>query len=133
MKFISTRKGIEATGPETVFQGLAPDGGLYVPAGPLCNSGIAELNEADSSQANSSMVNGESHNSTIPQSHNSTIPQSPLLAQAESFVLGRLFDDFPEEVRTHFYRHNDGSTTTPGSSVHTAFFGKIVSSYVVED
>lgn len=41
--------------------------------------------------------------------------------------------DFPEEVRTHFYRHNDGSTTTPGSSVHTAFFGKIVSSYVVED
>ena len=99
MKFISTRKGIEATGPETVFQGLAPDGGLYVPAGPLCNSGIAELNEADSSQANSSMVNGESHNSIIPQSHNSTIPQSPLLAQAESFVLGRLFDDFPEEVR----------------------------------
>ena len=91
MKFISTRKGIEATGPETVFQGLAPDGGLYVPAGPLCNSGIAELKEADSSQANSSMVNGCSHNSTIPQ--------SPLLAQAESFVLGRLFDDFPEEVR----------------------------------
>jgi len=31
MKFISTRKGIEATGPETVFQGLAPDGGLYLP------------------------------------------------------------------------------------------------------
>ena len=100
MKFISTRKGIEATGPETVFQGLAPDGGLYVPAGPLCNSGIAELNEADSSQANSSMVNGESHNSIIPQFHNSTIPQSPSIAQAESFVLGRLFDDFPEEVRT---------------------------------
>ena len=31
MKYISTRRGIEATAPETVFQGLAPDGGLYVP------------------------------------------------------------------------------------------------------
>ena len=31
MKYISTRTGIEATAPETVFQGLAPDGGLYVP------------------------------------------------------------------------------------------------------
>jgi len=92
MKFVSTRTGIEATGPETVFQGLASDGGLYVPAGRLCSGGIAELKESDSSQANSSMVNGESHNSTIPQ--------SPSLAQAESFVLGRLFDDFPEEVRS---------------------------------
>lgn len=32
MKYISTRKGIAATSAETVFQGLAPDGGLYVPA-----------------------------------------------------------------------------------------------------
>ena len=31
MKYVSTRKGIEATSAETVFQGLAPDGGLYVP------------------------------------------------------------------------------------------------------
>lgn len=31
MKFVSTRKGIEATSAESVFQGLAPDGGLYVP------------------------------------------------------------------------------------------------------
>ncbi len=31
MKFVSTRKGFEATGPESVFQGLAPDGSLYVP------------------------------------------------------------------------------------------------------
>ena len=31
MNYISTRKGIEATSAETVFQGLAPDGGLYVP------------------------------------------------------------------------------------------------------
>ena len=32
MKYVSTRKGIAATSAETVFQGLAPDGGLYVPA-----------------------------------------------------------------------------------------------------
>ena len=32
MKYVSTRKGISATSAETVFQGLAPDGGLYVPA-----------------------------------------------------------------------------------------------------
>ena len=32
MKYISTRKGFEATSAETVFQGLAPDGGLYVPS-----------------------------------------------------------------------------------------------------
>ena len=31
MKYVSTRNGLEATAPETVFQGLAPDGGLYVP------------------------------------------------------------------------------------------------------
>ena len=31
MKFVSTRKGIAATSAESVFQGLAPDGGLFVP------------------------------------------------------------------------------------------------------
>lgn len=31
MKYISTRKGFSATSSESVFQGLAPDGGLYVP------------------------------------------------------------------------------------------------------
>ena len=31
MKYVSTRKGIEASSAETIFQGLAPDGGLYVP------------------------------------------------------------------------------------------------------
>lgn len=31
MKFISTRKGMEATAAETILRGLAPDGGLYVP------------------------------------------------------------------------------------------------------
>ena len=32
MKYISTRKGLTATSAESVFQGLASDGGLYVPA-----------------------------------------------------------------------------------------------------
>ena len=32
MKFVSTRTGIEANAPETVFQGLAPDGGLFLPS-----------------------------------------------------------------------------------------------------
>ena len=32
MIFVSTRKGISATSAESVFQGLAPDGGLYVPS-----------------------------------------------------------------------------------------------------
>ena len=31
MKYISSRTGLEASGPETVFRGLAPDGGLYLP------------------------------------------------------------------------------------------------------
>lgn len=31
MKYISTREGIEATAAESIFQGLAPDGGLYAP------------------------------------------------------------------------------------------------------
>lgn len=40
MKFVSTRKGIEADAPETVFQGLAPDGGLYVPASVAAVGGV---------------------------------------------------------------------------------------------
>ncbi|MBR2838542.1 MAG: threonine synthase [Kiritimatiellae bacterium] len=31
MKYVSTRRGLAATSAETIFQGLAPDGGLYVP------------------------------------------------------------------------------------------------------
>ena len=31
MKYVSTRRGFEATSAETIFRGLAPDGGLYVP------------------------------------------------------------------------------------------------------
>ena len=31
MRYLSTRTGLEATSAETIFRGLAPDGGLYVP------------------------------------------------------------------------------------------------------
>ena len=31
MKYASTRRGLSATSAETIFRGLAPDGGLYVP------------------------------------------------------------------------------------------------------
>lgn len=51
MKFISTRKGFEATSAESVFQGLAPDGGLYVPALTGCEkidlSTLTTLGEAE--------------------------------------------------------------------------------------
>ena len=32
MTYVSTRSGLEATSAETVFRGLAPDGGLYLPS-----------------------------------------------------------------------------------------------------
>ena len=51
MRFVSTRKGIGATAPETVFQGLAPDGGLYVPDmdgfGGIDTKGLASLRSAE--------------------------------------------------------------------------------------
>ena len=71
MKYVSTRKGIEATAPETVFQGLAPDGGLYVPV------------------VGASERLGET----------SALPGAESLPAAEKFVLDALFDDFPAEVR----------------------------------
>ena len=71
MKYVSTRKGIEATAPETVFQGLAPDGGLYVPVIESGSVGRVGVGSDDFST----------------------------LAKAEDFVLSRLFGDFPEDVR----------------------------------
>ena len=50
MKYVSTRKGISATSAETVFQGLAPDGGLYVPSEvrPVAGIGaVKSLREAE--------------------------------------------------------------------------------------
>ena len=58
-----------ATAPETVFQGLAPDGGLYLPA----------LGKD---------VVGKGGGQSLAT-----------LGGAERFVLGLLFDEFPEEVR----------------------------------
>ena len=69
MKYVSTRKGIEATSAETVFQGLAPDGGLYVP------------------QLGSKAVDS------------SRLQAIATLRDAEEFVMGALFDDLPAEVR----------------------------------
>ena len=78
MKYVSTRKGIEATSAETVFQGLAPDGGLYVPM-------IAEKRSPD-------------RFSEFLRSGQETA--SPLsLRDAEEFVMGTLFDDLPADVR----------------------------------
>ena len=70
MKYISTRKGIEATSAETVFQGLAPDGGLYVP------------------QIGSKAIDC------------SRLQSIATLRDAEEFVMGALFDDLPAEVRS---------------------------------
>lgn len=72
MKFVSTRKGLEATGPETVFQGLAPDGGLYVPVLDASRTALS-LNDIKSAAGD--------------------------LRSAESHVLSKLFDDFPAGVR----------------------------------
>jgi len=49
VKYVSTRKGITATSAETVFQGLAPDGGLYVPADvkPISLDGLKTLRDCE--------------------------------------------------------------------------------------
>ena len=65
---------MEATGPESVFQGLAPDGGLYVPV-------------IDTAADAPSMATADGRSATD-------------LGVAEEIVLGRLFGDFPEEVRS---------------------------------
>ena len=70
MKFVSTRKGFEATSAESVFQGLAPDGGLYVPV----------------FSASGGKLDGSSGLND--------------LRGCEEYVMARLFDDLPEDVRT---------------------------------
>lgn len=70
MKYISTRKGFEATSAETVFQGLAPDGGLYVP------------------QLGSKAIDS------------GWLQSIATLRDAEEFVMEALFDDLPAEVRS---------------------------------
>ena len=70
MKFVSTRKGFEATSAESVFQGLAPDGGLYVP--------VFKVSETKLDAA-CGLKN---------------------LRDCEEFVMAQLFDDLPAQVRT---------------------------------
>ena len=89
MKYVSTRKGIEATAPETVFQGLAPDGGLYVP---VIESGSVGLGSDSVSLASNSIGLGSGSSTTLND-------PNLTLGKAEDFVLSRLFGDFPEEVR----------------------------------
>lgn len=93
MKYVSTRKGIEATSAETVFQGLAPDGGLYVPV--LGSDRVGLGSDRASLGSDSVGETLKDPNSTLNDSN------SPLkdLRSCEEFVLSRLFDDIPEGVR----------------------------------
>lgn len=70
MTFVSTRKGLEASSAESIFRGLAPDGGLYVPAdmGAAASGGGA-----------------------------AGVPAT--LRACEDWCMSRLFDDLPAEVR----------------------------------
>jgi threonine synthase len=70
VKFVSTRKGFEANSAESVFQGLAKDGGLYVPM----------FKPSDAVLDGQSGIND--------------------LRQAQEFVMSKLFDDLPSAVRT---------------------------------
>ena len=81
MKYVSTRNGLAATSAETVFRGLAPDGGLYVPV-------LEKAWEPGSAVAKA--MADESGNGERGTGG---------LADAERFVLSRLFDDIPESVR----------------------------------
>ena len=67
MKYISTRTGIEATSAETVFQGLAPDGGLFVPQTVPVVFDAAKLSAITT------------------------------IREAEEAVMGALFDDLPAD------------------------------------
>ena len=69
MKFVSTRKGFEATSAESVFQGLAPDGGLYVPVFKASETKL---------DAGCGLKD---------------------LRGCEEFVMAQLFDDLPAQVR----------------------------------
>ncbi len=78
MEFISTRRALKATASETVFRGLAPDGGLYVPV----------VSKADSSAKDA-----------LPAFDSSKTP-GELFRQCEEFVMERLFDEIPRQVRS---------------------------------
>lgn len=76
MLYVSTRKAIKANSAETIFQGLAPDGGLYVPV--LKNP--AASNRLPVCDPNESLAE--------------------LFKRCEEFVMEELFDDLPASVRS---------------------------------
>ena len=55
MTYVSTRSGLEATSAETVFRGLAPDGGLYLPSR-VC--GVGGIDRADTLRKAEELVLG---------------------------------------------------------------------------
>ena len=93
MKFVSTRKGVEATAPETVFQGLAPDGGLYVPVLGADSVG-ADLRDSAGADLRAAREGGALGDRALPRNGD-----VGTLVGAERFVLESLFGDFPEDVR----------------------------------
>ena len=104
MKYVSTRKGIEATAPETVFRGRAPDGGLYVPVvGASGRLGETSLPDARGRLGETSRHSLRSACSlpqgSRPPARGGYLPGAESLPAAEKFVLDALFGDFPAEVR----------------------------------
>ena len=100
MKYISTRTGIEATAQETVFQGLAPDGGLYVPEIGSIRVGLGSDKVGLGADRVGLGFDGGGLGSETLNDPKSTLNDPSLtLGAAEKFVLDSLFDDFPEEVR----------------------------------
>ena len=100
MKYISTRTGIEATAQETVFQGLAPDGGLYVPEIGSIRVGLGSDKVGLGADRVGLGFDGGGLGSETLNDPKSTLNDPSLtLGAAEKFVLDSLFGDFPEEVR----------------------------------
>ena len=97
MKYISTRTGIEATAQETVFQGLAPDGGLYVPE--IGSNRVRLESNRDNPTLNDPNQTLTDPNLTLIDPKSTLNDHSLTLGAAEKFVLDALFGDFPEEVR----------------------------------
>ena len=97
MKYISTRTGIEATAQETVFQGLAPDGGLYVPE--IGSNRVGLESNRDNPTLTDPNPTLTDPNLTLIDPKSTLNDPSLTLGAAEKFVLDSLFGDFPEEVR----------------------------------
>lgn len=61
------------------------------------------------------------------------IAEAPITLECEAFYKQDMdIAGFPEEIRTRFYRTNDGTASEPQHTIHTMYFGRIVASYVLE-